>query len=74
MAETFTRSRRRHHLLAVLAADNTKPLTSLAPVVEMTSHFTLTERVHSFHTGKCPVARSIGGSIAISAEFATVQQ
>ncbi len=24
------------------------------------------ERAHSFHAGRCPVARSIGGSIAIS--------
>jgi len=43
MAETFTGFPPGGiTFLAVLAADNTKPLTSLAPVVEMTSHFTLT--------------------------------
>lgn len=30
------------------------------------------ERVHGFHAGKCPVARSIGDAIAITTEFATV--
>lgn len=27
------------------------------------------ERVHGFHAERCPVARSIGGSIAISTEL-----
>jgi uncharacterized OsmC-like protein len=30
------------------------------------------ERVHRFHADKCPVARSIGGAIAITTDFETV--
>jgi hypothetical protein len=42
--------------------------------VDSDADLAVVERVHSFHAGKCPVARSIGGCIAISTEFATVQQ
>ncbi len=28
------------------------------------------ERVHDFHASKCPVARSIGGSVEITTEYA----
>jgi uncharacterized OsmC-like protein len=30
------------------------------------------ERVHGFHADRCPVARSIGGAIAITTEFETI--
>jgi uncharacterized OsmC-like protein len=30
------------------------------------------ERVHGFHAARCPVARSIGGAIAITTEYVTV--
>lgn len=30
------------------------------------------ERVHGFHADKCPVARSIGGSVAISTSYTLV--
>ena len=33
---------------------------------------TVVERVHGFHAERCPVARSIGGAIAITTEFVTV--
>jgi len=42
--------------------------------VDRDTDLAVVERVHSFHAGKCPVARSIGGCIAISTEFVTVQQ
>lgn len=32
------------------------------------------ERVHGFHAGRCPVARSIRDTIAVTTEFATVPE
>lgn len=37
-------------------------------VVEPETDRQIVERVHGFHADRCPVARSIGGSIDISTE------
>jgi hypothetical protein len=42
--------------------------------VDTGADLAVVERVHGFHAGKCPVARSIGDAIAITTEFATVLQ
>ncbi len=41
--------------------------------VDADTDLTVVERVHGFHADRCPVARSIRGSIAIRTELATVR-